>query len=805
MSARLFWSSETCSSTFKFNSRFLHLIVQKDRLDCISTAPENRDGISIENKNGVYTLRAFGECEFEHNEDYFSTINISSDEKLLLNSEESTFEISIKEESTIKDPLIGEVLDGHKIIERLGSGGVGIVYKASQTALDREVALKVLNTKAAKDSKTVDAFKREAIAAGQLSHPNLVQVFNVGFDKGLHFFTMELVDGGDLEEQLKHFGPLSEPEALDATIQVAEALEYASTQGLIHRDIKPENMMITSDGRVKLADLGMAATREALDQAGVGGTPHFMAPEVISTPHNLDDRCDYYSLGCSLFRLLTGETPYQGSSVKEILLAHRQDEIPVLEGINKKTQALLFTLMSKDVEDRPNSAREIIQECELILQPQKSKLLIPALLILLISSAYFLTEKTPEPQTTIIVDDTAAETQRKKNEALEQSLAAQQEEIERLKQEAQKEKAPANDQGNQLEKEKIEEEKLTITIANIEKMILAGNMAEAINIAEKHNGDAAQKEQLLSETKIKVDNTFNEKYSIYRDFLTQQQWQKAALAIEEMVELFSNIDIYDKRLKESLKELKSAEEANLRFLTRKNRTEYHEYQYEKICLPLSDFMFSTALEVAKNESLQQAPKEYREYISQLKEHLLLAKKGKEKIINAIFNNIDLDIIEPRNNKRGFLQSANEKEIVLTIQSRGERIPQKYFWGEFLTPDLYFDFIKSIGLKAEDPEIQSIVFLQLVAQTAKDLKSIYKESGTATIASENVTRWLEAFSSLKLSPLLSNEYQSLILAQSTLRKIVDGEFYAAMQFMDELIKKMSLLTIWASEGQEPFSS
>ncbi|MDG2309703.1 MAG: serine/threonine-protein kinase, partial [Planctomycetota bacterium] len=256
MSAKLVWKSETSSGAFKFPDGSLHLLLTGGGLDRLAVSAPARNGVSISlQDNGLYAITACGECSVLLDGESTEQIEVSAKRGVTLVGDDCEIEIIIDAAVAINDPLVGTVIGGHQIIERLGHGGVGIVYRALQLDLQREVALKVLNQKSTQQgADTIEAFKREAIAAGRMSHPNLVQVYSVGEENGAYFFGMEIVDGGDAEAHLERFGAFSEAQAIDVICQVSEALQYAASNGLVHRDIKPENLMFSSDGRVKLAD-----------------------------------------------------------------------------------------------------------------------------------------------------------------------------------------------------------------------------------------------------------------------------------------------------------------------------------------------------------------------------------------------------------------------------------------------------------------------------------------------------------------------------------------------------------------------
>ena len=201
-----------------------------------------------------------------------------------------------------------------EIIELLGKGGMGAVYKARQPGLDRIVALKILPPQTARGPGFIERFNREARALAKLNHPNIVGVYEFGQVNGLPFFVMEYVDGLNLR-QLEQAGKLSPREALQIVPQICEALQFAHDEGIVHRDIKPENILLDKRGRVKIADFGIAkmlghAPEVAITETGGAiGTPHYMAPEQMEKPTTVDHRADIFSLGVVFYEMLTGELP----------------------------------------------------------------------------------------------------------------------------------------------------------------------------------------------------------------------------------------------------------------------------------------------------------------------------------------------------------------------------------------------------------------------------------------------------------------------------------------------------------------
>src|SRR5689334_22791256 len=237
----------------------------------------------------------------------------------------------------------GQTFHGLEILELLGKGGMGVVYKARQPALDRMVALKILPQKMALDPDFQNRFIREAKALGSLNHPNIVAVYDFGAEGGLFFFAMEFVDGTNLRQILRD-RKLSPEQALKIVPQLCDALDYAHTEGVVHRDIKPENILLDRKGRVKIADFGLAKLigKTAPDVALTGtqqvmGTMHYMAPEQLLGSRAVDHRADIYSLGVTFYEMLTGELPLGrfAPPSKKVQIDVRLDEV-VLRTLEKE-------------------------------------------------------------------------------------------------------------------------------------------------------------------------------------------------------------------------------------------------------------------------------------------------------------------------------------------------------------------------------------------------------------------------------------------------------------------------------------
>ncbi len=232
-----------------------------------------------------------------------------------------------------------------EILEFIGQGGMGAVYKARQPALDRLVALKILSPKMDEDPGFAERFSREARTLAKLSHPNIVAVYDFGQTGGYRYFVMEYVDGLNLR-QLERTTKLSPREALGIIPQLCEALQFAHDAGVVHRDIKPENILVDKRGRVKIADFGLAkllgpGTRDyTITEAGhVMGTPHYMAPEQVEKPLEVDHRADIYSLGVVFYEMLTGELPLGrfASPSQKVQVDVRLDDV-VLRALEKEPE-----------------------------------------------------------------------------------------------------------------------------------------------------------------------------------------------------------------------------------------------------------------------------------------------------------------------------------------------------------------------------------------------------------------------------------------------------------------------------------
>lgn len=267
------------------------------------------------------------------------------------------------------------LLGRYEILEEIGRGGMGVVYKARHRVMKRDVALKVLPDEVSRDAARVDRFRREVEAAARLSHTNVVAAYDADEADGIHFLCMELVDGPDLSAYIREHGVLPVSTAVECIRHTACGLQYAHEQGVIHRDIKPGNLLMSRDGAVKILDLGLAriddhlTDRTQLTNTGqVMGTIDFMSPEQALDTHVVDARSDIYSLGMTLWYLLVGHPAYESNSLMGRMLAHREQPIPSLHSIRSdacpQLDHVFRRMVAKDPKDRFQNMTQVLTAME---------------------------------------------------------------------------------------------------------------------------------------------------------------------------------------------------------------------------------------------------------------------------------------------------------------------------------------------------------------------------------------------------------------------------------------------------------
>jgi serine/threonine protein kinase len=257
-------------------------------------------------------------------------------------------------------------LGRYLVIDELGRGGMGQVFKAEHELMGRHVAIKVLpRVKSTPESEA--AFRREMRILGRLDHENLVRAFDAGHDAMVYYLVTELVPGIDLRRQVRKYGPLDEPTAASVFLQVARGLAYAHGQGVVHRDVKPGNILVMDDGRAKVLDMGLAGSMleaEAVRLGRVVGTMDYIAPEQIRSPDDVGPAADLYALGCTLYYAVTGSVPFPGGTHQEKMQRHLHEEPRPVSSLAPRLSPamarLVEELMDKSPECRPASTEELI-------------------------------------------------------------------------------------------------------------------------------------------------------------------------------------------------------------------------------------------------------------------------------------------------------------------------------------------------------------------------------------------------------------------------------------------------------------
>ena len=263
----------------------------------------------------------------------------------------------------------GQQIPGYRVLGKLGAGAMAAVFKARQISLDRLVAIKVLPRKFNGNRQFIERFYAEGRAAAQLNHPNIVQAFDVGKAGEFHYFVMEYVDGGTVHDTIVQNKRFDEADAINIAINVAEALEHAHERGLIHRDVKPKNVMITKGGVTKLADLGLARAIDdkdaALAEKGKAyGTPYYISPEQIRGEVNVGPQADIYSLGATLYHMVTGNVPFNGKNPKEVMEKHLKQALIPPDHVNPKLSAgiseVIEMMMAKSRRERYKNCKDLL-------------------------------------------------------------------------------------------------------------------------------------------------------------------------------------------------------------------------------------------------------------------------------------------------------------------------------------------------------------------------------------------------------------------------------------------------------------
>lgn len=270
-------------------------------------------------------------------------------------------------------------IPGYKVLGKLGSGAMAVVYKGRQLSLDRTVAIKVLPKRFAEKADYIRRFYKEGKLAAKLNNNNIVQAIDVGEAGGLYYFVMEYVEGKTLHDDLSKGKVFGEAEALEIIIQLAHALEHAHVQGMVHRDVKPKNVMINTAGIVKLADMGLARETDDIKSAKsekgkAFGTPYYIAPEQIRGEIDIDGRADIYALGATLFHMVTGRVPFEAKTPSEVMKKHLKEPLVPPDHINTSLTAgiseVIEVMMAKNIAERYSNVEELLVDLEAVRDGQ---------------------------------------------------------------------------------------------------------------------------------------------------------------------------------------------------------------------------------------------------------------------------------------------------------------------------------------------------------------------------------------------------------------------------------------------------
>ena len=269
-------------------------------------------------------------------------------------------------------PTVGELIDTFLIEEAIGVGGMGAVFRALDTKLDRQVALKLLPPDQASDADIVPRFYQEGRSAAQLDHENIARVYSIGHDGPYHYIAFEYIEGETVRQRVETAGSLPVADAVNIALQIAHALVHASVRGVVHRDIKPSNIIITPAGRAKLVDMGLARRFErggdhGLTQSGMTlGSFDYISPEQARDPRDVDVRSDLYSLGCTMFHMLSGRPPFPGGTVLQKLIQHQEESPADVRTLNPAVPAelagIITKLMAKDRDRRYQTPEHLVRD-----------------------------------------------------------------------------------------------------------------------------------------------------------------------------------------------------------------------------------------------------------------------------------------------------------------------------------------------------------------------------------------------------------------------------------------------------------
>jgi serine/threonine-protein kinase len=318
--------------------------------------------------------RCIEEKKARSSEDPITLEQLLLDKQFVTNTQIDRLRNLIRESKDVSSQI-----PGYKILGKLGSGAMAVVYRAKQISLDRTVAVKVLPKKFVQKADYVERFYKEGRLAAKMNHNNIVQAIDVGEVGGLYYFVMEYVEGKTLHDDLSKGKIFNEEEAIDLILQLVSALGHAHALGLVHRDVKPKNIMINKDDVVKLADMGLARetsdVKAAENEKGKAfGTPYYIAPEQIRGLTDIDGRADIYALGATLFHMVTGRVPFEASAPSDVMKKHLKETLTPPDHINTALSAgiseVIETMMAKNRSERYKNMEEVMGDLKAVRNGQ---------------------------------------------------------------------------------------------------------------------------------------------------------------------------------------------------------------------------------------------------------------------------------------------------------------------------------------------------------------------------------------------------------------------------------------------------
>jgi serine/threonine-protein kinase len=273
---------------------------------------------------------------------------------------------------------VNREIAGYKLLEKIGAGAMGTVFKAKQLSLDRVVAMKVMSPHLARRADYVERFLREARAVARLNHPNVISGIDAGESEGVRYFVMEYASGLTVGQLLERGGAMDESRVVRVAVQIARALEHAHEMGLVHRDVKPDNILITKEGTAKLCDLGLA--KDKPEKGKSLGTPNYISPEQAEGVEDVDIRADLYSFGATLYHMLVGRPPFDGAA--KVVMVKHLSEAPkppreVDPDVSPEMEAIVLQLLQKKPQDRFQSPKHLLGALEEYERGLREKAVVP--------------------------------------------------------------------------------------------------------------------------------------------------------------------------------------------------------------------------------------------------------------------------------------------------------------------------------------------------------------------------------------------------------------------------------------------